>query len=374
MFVCGPTIQDYMHVGHARTYLFYDMLARYLSYLGNKVEFVINITDIDAGIVKGSQSAGSSIEQFTAKYETAFVSDMKSLGIGSVQSYDRVSEYIQEMTRQVEGLLSNGHAYKANGSVYFSVDSFPDFGRLSRQSPYQLSLRPLEIAEGKKNQTDFSLWRASGDEEQKWDSPWGRGTPGWHVQDTAVSFSRFGAQYDIHGGARELVYPHHEAEIAQLESLTGVRPAVRYWVHTGLLTQRREKMAKSKGNVMWVRDAVRDFGPDAMRLYLLSMHHTKDAEFSEKALKKWREVHSDTVDNVKVIQQRSGESPHGHSKTASFLRLMDDDLQARRAIDYLLAEVRKGARDSDPSNAAGVIELVGVAASVLGVTLIEAVN
>ncbi len=367
MFVCGPTVQDYIHVGHARTYLFYDMLARYLSYLGYEVEFVVNITDIDEGIVKGAESAGTSVGRFASKYGQAFMSDMEALRIGSVTAYDKVSERVPEMISQVEGLVAKGIGYRVGGSVYFSVDRFPRFGRLSHQTRYELSLRPLEISESKRNQTDFSLWRTGGSGEQKWDSPWGRGTPGWHVQDTAVSYARFGAQYDIHGGARELVYPHHEAEIAQMEALTGLKPMVRYWVHTGLLTQHREKMAKSKGNALHARDALEDFGPDAMRLCFLSMHHLKDAEFSERALREWRDIHLGLRERLRLVEPADGkrESP----ETERFLAMMNDDLQAGQAIKVLRAAVRDLGRDR--GKAARMRGLARAASSILGVALLE---
>ncbi len=372
MFVCGPTVQDYAHVGHARTYLFYDMLARYLSFLGHEVDLVVNITDIDEGIVKGARSAGVGVEGFVEKYLSAFIEDMESLRIRSVRSYDRVSGHVPEVIRQVKGLLANGSAYRVDRNVYFSVDTFPAFGSLSHLTPYQLSLRPLEIAAAKRNQTDFSLWRAGGEEEQKWDSPWGRGTPGWHIQDTAVSYEHFGARYDIHGGARELVYPHHEAEIAQMESLTGTRPMVRYWVHSGLLTQRSEKMSKSKGNTLWIRDAVKEFGPDAMRLYFLSMHHTRDAEFSEKALREWQAVHLDMRKRVGRLVRRVGRGAESRAASGAFLRSMDDDLAAGRAIRRLRGMLNMG-EDSD-RRAKEAVLTAAAASAILGVDFFEKGN
>ncbi len=369
MFVCGPTVQDYAHVGHARTYLFYDMLARYLSFFDNEVDLVINITDVDEGIVKGARSARVEVEGFVEKYLAAFIEDMESLRIRSVRSYDRVSRHVPEVIRQVKGLLVNGNAYRVDRNVYFSVDTFPAFGSLSHLTPYQLSLRPLEIAKAKRNQTDFSLWRAGGEGEQKWDSPWGRGTPGWHIQDTAVSYEHFGAQYDIHGGARELVYPHHEAEIAQMEALTGTRPMVRYWVHSGLLTQKSEKMSKSKGNTLWVRDAVKEFGPDAMRLYFLSMRHTSDVEFSEKALREWQTVHLELRERVGRLVRRVGQGKESRVASGAFLRSMDDDLAAGRAIRNLRAMLSMG-EDSD-RRATEAVLTARAASAILGVDFFE---
>ena len=360
MMVCGPTVQGYVHVGNAKTYLFYDLLARYLAHLDYEVSFVLNITDVDEAIVKGAKAAGVATEAFVRKYEQAFLEDMRALRMESVSSYDRVSSHIPEIMAQVDGLLSTKSAYHAGTGVYFSVDSFPRFGRLSRQTHHQISLRPLEIGAGKRNQADFSLWRAGAEEEQKWDSPWGRGTPGWHVQDTAVSFSHFGPQYDIHGGARELIYPHHEAQIAQMESLTGKRPFVRYWIHTGLLTQRKEKMAKSKGNVLRLRDALRDYGPDALRLYLLSMKHREDAEFSIDELSCWRDRYWDLREKARSLAGAGRGGRHDGVALARFYSAMDDDLSSNRAVRHLVSSIGGG----EP----GALELATKAAPILGVS------
>lgn len=370
MFVCGPTIQDYIHVGHARTYLFYDMLARYLRYLGNAVELVVNITDIDESIVKRARSEGKSIREFTEEHEAGFASDMKGLGINAV-AFDRVSDHVKDMIVQVQGLLDRGNAYRLGGNVYFSIDTFPGFGRLSKQSSYEISLRPLEIAEGKRNQADFSLWRESSKEEQRWESPWGLGTPGWHIQDTAVSYSHFGGQYDIHGGARELVYPHHEAQIAEVESLTGRKPFVGYWVHSGLLTQRREKMAKSRGNVLRVREVLKEHSQGALRLYLLSMHHRKDAEFRERELRRWESRYSELRSNAGKIRSRAGGRSKEGPLVRAFLAALNDDLRTDRAIGMLVKEVSGAAKDGDPKRSSEALGLVEAASGILGVGLAE---
>ena len=369
MFVCGPTIQDYIHVGHARTYLFYDMLARYLDYLGNRVDFLVNITDIDESIVKGSEKERLSITEFTKDKEGAFLSDMKALGIVS-PIYDRVSSHLRDMVNQVEGLLDSGHAYRLGGSVYFDIGTFPDFGRLSSQTPHDISLRPLEIAEGKRNQADFSLWRDSGTGEQKWESRWGRGTPGWHIQDTAVSSSHFGDQYDIHGGARELVYPHHEAQIAERESLTGRRPVVGFWVHSGLLTQRMEKMAKSRGNVLRVRDVLRRHTSGALRLCLLSMHHRTDAEFSEGKLDGWERKYAELKEIASSADSMSGGVVAYGAPTQKFLEAIDDDLHSDKAIELMTAVARKWKKNRGRRGAAELLGLMKTATRVLGVSFV----
>jgi cysteinyl-tRNA synthetase len=276
MFVCGPTVQDYMHLGHARTYVFYDVVAQYLTHLGYRVHFVLNITDVDERITDEARRKGTPPLAFAREYSRYFVEDMAKLKADSVCRFEPVSAHVEQMIEQISLLIKKRHAYVVGGWVYFDVSTFPEFGRLSHQSPRELSLRPLELSLRKRNMLDFSLWRPENLVEGKWDSPWGTGSPGWHIQDIAVTTSLLGPQYDLHGGAYELIYPHHEAEIAEAESLTGLRPFVRYWVHTRLVNMRGEKMSKSLGNVLTVRDALRTYSADQLRMFLLGRHYRKD--------------------------------------------------------------------------------------------------
>lgn len=370
MFVCGPTIQDYIHLGHARTYLFYDMLARHLAFLGNTVSFVINITDVDEGIVKGAKAQKTPIEEFTSKYEKAFIEDMGRLGISSVSSFDRVSDHLPEMIVQVNGLLEKGNGYRVGGSVYFDIDSFQQFGQLSHQDREQISMRPLEIDRAKRNQADFSLWRAGGEDEQKWESPWGRGTPGWHVQDTAVSQLHFGMHYDIHGGARELIYPHHEAQIAQMEALSKERPFVRYWIHSGLLTQKKEKMAKSRGNAPRARDLLNDYGVGGLRLYLLSMQHRKDSEFDEKRLGDSVKDYEGLRDDAERIGKKADGRTRPDSLTDKFISKLNNDMQTAEAVRYLFRVSHESAKAGGREDSAGVTHLLKCAGTVLGIDLL----
>ncbi len=278
MFVCGPTVQDYMHLGHARTYVFYDVVARYLAYLGYRVHFVLNITDVDERITDEARRKGKAPLALAREYSRYFIEDMAKLKADSVCRFEPVSAHVDQMIEQVSLLIEKGQAYVVGGWVYFDVSTFPEFGRLSHQSSRQLSLRPLELSLRKRNLLDFALWRPETLVEGKWDSPWGTGSPGWHIQDIAVTSSLLGPQYDLHGGAYELIYPHHEAEIAEAESLTGLRPFVRYWVHTRLVNMRGEKMSKSTGNVVTVRDALRTYSADQLRTFLLGRHYRKDMD------------------------------------------------------------------------------------------------
>jgi cysteinyl-tRNA synthetase len=369
MFVCGPTIQDYIHVGHARTYLFYDLLARYFRYLGYRVEFLLNITDIDELIVHRAKTEGMKIDEFQSKFGGAFLADMETLRIRTVTNVERVSKYLPEMIRQVTQLVKRGNGYIADGSVYFDVNTFPYFGKLSHLTREELSMRPLEISSKKRNQYDFALWRGTTQEEQQWPSPWGRGTPGWHVQDTAVSATTFGSQYDIHGGARELIYPHHEAEIAQMESLTGVRPFVRYWVHTGLLTLERRKMSKSEGNVFYVRDVLKTYSPNALRLYLMGMHHTRDYEFEERELKRWEEYYWSMCSRFKSVKNRaaSRDVTSAPRMLQPFLDSLSNDIESQSAIDYIVNLLSKGAKETDVERSTQIYRAPRAASNILGV-------
>jgi len=337
MFVCGPTVQNLIHVGHARTYVFYDVLARYLGHLGYEVDFVLNITDVDDRITDEARDQGTDPQELARKYTEAFLEDMRRLGITSVSKFERVSRYVDVMISQVSALLEGKYAYVADGVVYFDTSTFPRYGRLSHQSKAELSLRPLELSPNKRNLLDFGLWRPVVLVEGKWDSPWGRGSPGWHIQDTAVTLTNFGPQYDIHGGAYELIYPHHEAEIAQGESITKVRPLVRYWVHTGLINIKGRKMSKSAGNVFPVREVLRRHTADQLRFYLLSRHYREDIEFDIRRLGRESRRFSGLA---RKARRAVGGGVHRDGSElaralAPFYDAMNDDMDTPKALDWV---------------------------------------
>jgi cysteinyl-tRNA synthetase len=272
MFVCGPTVQSLIHIGHARTVVFYDVVARYLAHLGYEVNYLMNITDFDERITQAAAESGEDPVALARRFSEAFLQDMASLKCTTVSRFEPVSGHIKTMIQQVATLIDIGRAYVIDGWVYFDTSKFRPFGRLSHQSRKELLLRPLELSPRKRHLPDFALWRPEVLLEGRWESPWGLGSPGWHIQDTAVTQSLLGSQYDIHGGAYELVYPHHEAEIAQAESLTGKSPVVKYWLHTSHVNMKGRKMSKSLGNVLTVRDALAQYSPDELRVFLLSVH------------------------------------------------------------------------------------------------------
>jgi len=313
MFVCGVTVYDYLHLGHARTYAFYDTLVRFLRFLGYKVTYLQNITDVghllDTGedrLVKKAEEEKKhplEIADFYLKHELEMFQRLKFL---KPDLMPRATEHIKEIIQQVNKILENGYAYVVNGSVYFDVSKFKDYGKLSRRKPEEL--RPgarAEIREEKEDPADFALWiKAPPEHVMKWSSPWSDGYPGWHIEDTAIAMKYFGPQYDIHGGAIELVFPHHEAEIAQAEATSGIRPYVKYWIHTGLLTINKEKMSKSLGNIVRIADVLEKYAPETLRLWIASTHYRKPLDYNEKDL----ESAKNRVEKVALTLQRIKEN------------------------------------------------------------------
>jgi cysteinyl-tRNA synthetase len=372
MFVCGPTVQSYLHVGHARTYNFYDIVARYLSHLGYEVNFLMNVTDVDDRVTQAAKEEGVDPMRLAEKYTKAFLEDMESLKIFTVTKYERVSNYVQETVSETASLIRSGHAYVVEGTVYFDTTKFPDFGKLSHQTPSQLSLVPLELSVKKKHLLDFALWRPVQLVPGRWDSPWGRGSPGWHIQDTAVTMTNFGAQYDIHGGAYDLIYPHHEAEIAQAESLTGIKPSVKYWVHTSLVNTTGSKMSKSAGNALTLRDVLKDYGADTLRLYLLSTHYRTDMEFDEKGLNKMRDAYATMKTNAVSIEERRATKARRRDSAkvlGQFYACLNDDMDTPGAITFIQKLLNDGAIEKDQNQVELYYEALRITSNILGVNI-----
>ncbi len=343
LFVCGPTVYDYAHLGHARTYIAFDIIARYLRFLGYNVRFLMNITDVAERIFQRAGELHRDSFQLAREYESYFLDDMKALGIGTVDGYFRASEYIPEMIAQVTGLINRGVGYETNTGVYFEVRKFPKFGQLSGQSQQEFGLRRLELCSSKRNPEDFSLWRKY-ENEPGWDSPWGHGRPGWHIEDTAISMSNFGETYDVHGGASELIFPHHEAEIAQAEALSGKSPFVRFWLHSGLLSVKGRKMSKSLGNVIRIRDALKKYTAQELRYYFASFHYRQQIVAFETAIRRAKFELNALTRNLESFlatevapSSRSGkrfQATLTHAE-AVFKRYMDDDFNTPGALNEL---------------------------------------
>jgi len=329
MFVCGLTVHDYLHLGHARTYAFYDTLARFLRFLGYRVTYIQNVTDVghlletgeDRMIKKARQEKKHPLEiaDFYFKHELEMFDKLKFV---RPDLMPRATEHIKEIIEQVKKILENGYAYVANGSVYFDVSKFKDYGKLSRRKPEELIPGArVEVKEEKQDPADFALWiKAPPEHVMKWDSPWSKGYPGWHIEDTAIAMKYFGPQYDIHGGAIELVFPHHEAEIAQAEATTGRKPYVKYWIHTGLLTINKERMGRSMGNMVRIVDTLETHSPETLRLWIASTHYRKPLDYNEKDL----EAARNKVEKITFTLQRIKENvDKAVSAKPAFLKQME---------------------------------------------------
>ena len=368
MFVCGPTVQSRIHLGHARSYVFYDVLASYLQHLGYRVEFLMNITDQDERITQAAREAGEDPVAFADRYADAFREDMASLGCSTVTRFERVSHHVGAMISQVSVLVERGVAYVAGNWVYFDTSKFRRFGRLSHQSKNELALRPIELSPKKMCQNDFALWRPEVLAEGRWRSPWGVGSPGWHIQDTAVAMKFFGPQYDIHGGAVELIYPHHEAQIAQAESLTGKRPYVKYWIHTHHLNIGGRKMSKSTGNVFVVKDALDTYSSSELRLFLLGVHYRSDMDLSGletshiRFKKMKRLATSISSGSGREVRLKPG-------SLAGFEEAMNDDLDTPRAISWVEKTLAEGTRERDENRRTEALSAAVAALKILGVDL-----
>jgi cysteinyl-tRNA synthetase len=348
MFVCGPTVYDYVHLGHARTYLAFDMITRYLKFLGYRVHYLMNITDVAERIVQRAEQLKRDPLDLSREFETAFLEDMRALGMSAVDRYERASESISKMIAQVAGLIKKGVAYETETGVYFEVKKYPRFGQLSGQSHEELGLRRLELCSSKRSTEDFSLWRKY-EKGLAWDSPWGRGRPGWHIEDTAISMAQFGETYDVHGGASELIFPHHEAEIAQAEALTGKAPFVRYWLHTGLLYVEGRKMSKSLGNMIRIRDALREYTPSELRFYFASFHYRQPMVFSNRGLMRAKlkldNLH-DSFNRLLALEPTTDSkvrrTPKAFAKLElAFRRHMDNDFYTPGALSVIDAFAHK---------------------------------
>ncbi|KKU84749.1 MAG: Cysteinyl-tRNA ligase, partial [Parcubacteria group bacterium GW2011_GWA2_47_8b] len=283
LFVCGPTVYDYIHIGNARTYIVFDNLVRYLRALGVKVFYLQNITDIDNKIIRRAAEENTNAKSLAKKYEKYYHEDEKALGIKSVTKYARATAHIKQIVRQIQTLIAKGHAYKIDDGYYFDISTFPEYGKLAKRTVNQAedSVSRIDENVNKKNKGDFALWKFKKENEPSWKTPIGEGRPGWHIEDTAITERWFGPQYDIHGGAVDLKFPHHEAEIAQQEAASGKKPMVKVWMHSGFLVVGGEKMAKSSGNFVTVRDFLKQYPVEVLRYLVAAHHYRSPLDYSE---------------------------------------------------------------------------------------------
>ncbi len=354
MFVCGLTPQDQTHLGHAKTYITFDTIARFLRHKGYQVVYLQNVTDIEDRIIKKSQDTGKDWKEIVATNFASYLDVMRRLGCTSVDVYAYATDYIPEILAQIRGLLDKGYAYVSeDGSVYYDTTRFQDWGKLSGQKVEEhIAGARVAVDEKKRNPADFALWKAQKPGEPAWDSPWGKGRPGWHIEDTAITIHHFGPQYDIHGGGIELAFPHHESEIAQAEAFTGVKPFVRYWLHAGMLKVKGEEMHKSLGNFWTVSDALARWEPEVLRFFFLNAHYRSPVDFTPEALDEAGRSYGRLAESVRGIdaeRRRAPETAKGDTDLlaatkkarAAFDDAMSDDFNTREAIASLFDYARE---------------------------------
>jgi len=366
MYACGVTVYDHCHIGHARSAVVFDVIRRYLKYKGFDVTYVRNFTDIDDKIINRAKQEDISWDAVAGKYTEEYYKDMEMLGVARADVEPKATEHIPEIITIVQGLIDKGFAYETDGSVYFIVDKFPQYGKLSKRDKEEMVAGArVEVDERKNNPLDFALWKRSKNGEPFWDSPWGPGRPGWHIECTAMSIKHLGESFDIHGGGADLLFPHHENEIAQSEAYTG-KPFAKYWVHNGFITIDKEKMSKSLGNFFTIKEVLDKYDPEVLRFFLLSTHYRSPIEFSDELL---REAES-SIDRYYTTVVRINdflEKEYGTSRECSkagkvfeeillsfekkFEEAMDDDFNTALALGHVFELVREANRflDHKPS-------------------------
>ncbi len=321
MFVCGPTVYDDAHIGHGRTYIAFDTIKRYLEHIGYAVFYLQNITDVDDKIINRAKETGLSPIHIARKYEKRYIEDMHKLNVFGVNLFARATDHMAEIINQIERLIDLGYAYETDDGVYFEINKFPEFGKLSNRKVDELESHREIAKTSKKNPNDFALWKKrDASDEIVWSSPWGDGRPGWHIEDTAITEYYFGPQYDIHGGGLDLIFPHHEAEITQMEAVSGKAPMVKFWLHTGFLNVSGEKMSKSLNNFITIRELLEEVDADTFRFFVLSTHYRSPIDFSKSNLHQAEA----TLKSIKNYYLRVAEKAGGNDNGSEFLKEYSD--------------------------------------------------
>ncbi len=340
MYVCGMTVYDYCHLGHARVVVVFDVVYRYLKARGHEVTYVRNITDIDDKIIQRANEQGIPFHELTKKFIDAMHEDFDALGVERPTLEPRATGHLEEIIRMIQALIDKGHAYQAeNGDVYYDVRSFPGYGRLSGKSIDDLEAGArVEPGEGKRDPLDFALWKAAKPGEPAWDSPWGKGRPGWHIECSAMSTSALGDTFDIHGGGADLTFPHHENEIAQSEGATG-HPFVRYWMHNGFVRVKEEKMSKSLGNFFTIREILEHYRPEEVRYFILTSHYRSPLNYDEEHLVNARKALDRLYTALRGLPR--AEPGEADQYVEAFNAAMDDDFNTPEALAVLFELVRE---------------------------------
>ncbi|MBI2208651.1 cysteine--tRNA ligase [Candidatus Woesearchaeota archaeon] len=346
-FCCGITPYSDAHIGHAKTYVQFDVIVKYLRYRGYNVFYLQNVTDIDDKIIQRAKEKKEKPIDLARNFEKEYQKDMKELGVDSVNKFARATDHIKEIIKQVKILMDKGYAYGIeNDGIYFNLGKFPEYGKLSGRKSAEAEDAVTRIDESikKTNKGDFCLWKKSKKEEPSWQNPWfNGGRPGWHIEDTAITEKEFGPQYDMHGGARDLIFPHHEAEIAQMEASSGKKPFVKYWLHTGFLNVKGQKMAKSLGNFVTVKDALKKYDPKVLRFFYISAHYRSPIDFSEELIEQAKNSLERLNDFVRNIKDSKGKDDEELIKKTrnGFLKHMDNDFDTPKALATIFDFVRE---------------------------------
>lgn len=366
MYACGPTVYDVCHIGHARATTVFDVIVRYLRYSGYDVTYVRNITDIDDKIIKKANEEGVSWDRVAERYTKEFWEDMKALGNLPPSVEPKATEYIAHMHAIIQLLIDKGFAYVVDGDVYYSVRKFTSYGRLSKRNMDELQAGArVEVDERKKDPLDFALWKSSKPGEPWWESPWGKGRPGWHIECSAMTMKNLGQTFDIHGGGKDLIFPHHENEIAQSEGATG-KTFAKYWLHNGFVTINAEKMSKSLGNFFTIKEVLKHYHPEVLRFFLLTTHYRNPIDYSDAALNDARTGLSKFYSTFKRVNEVLAGLPEGAAAISSLKNefekeafeniknlsnkieeAMDDDFNTALAIGYMFDALKLVNRLSD---------------------------
>ena len=375
MFVCGPTVYDIPHVGNSRVYVFFDMVAKYLRTIGYSVFYLQNITDIDDKIINRAAEEGSDYQAVSDRFYSLYMDIMNKLGIDSVNIYARATLYMDEIISQIQRLLDLGYVYATDDGLYYRIRKFRDYGKLSGQDLDHIeSGARIEVNENKEDPGDFAVWKFRKPGEPYWNSPWGEGRPGWHIEDTAITECHFGPSYDIHGGGSDLIFPHHEAEIAQMRAISGLPTLASVWMHVGMLNINGNKMSKSLKNFITIDQVMRTHSREEIRFYFLNSGYRSTMIFSDAALKE----SSETLKRIQTTYDKLVAKADGHTSIVigpSAIRhrlqeIIDDDFDARgffAEIMKITTEINRGLDTMDPDGAASYLSLFNWMNSFMGV-------
>jgi len=370
MYSCGPTVYNYFHIGNARPFIVFDILRRYFEYRGYKVTFVQNFTDIDDKMIRRANEENITVKELGERFIAEYFKDADALGIRRATVHPKATDHIDDIIKIIQDLEKKGLAYEVDGDVYYNTQAFPQYGKLSGQNLEELEAGArIQVNEGKRHPMDFALWKAQKPGEPAWDSPWGPGRPGWHIECSAMSMKYLGETIDIHTGGQDLMFPHHENEIAQSEGATG-KPFARYWLHNGFINVNNQKMAKSAGNFFTVRDIAKKFDLEVVRLFMLSSHYRSPINFSDDLLEQAKNALErlyNAKNNLEYLKKETQEKEMTEEEASylkqieeryrgNFIKAMDDDINTADALAAIFDLVREANTFLNPTRSRAVVE------------------